>query len=57
MRERERLFGNIARHIDGVPEEIVARQIEHFRRADPAYAQGVARARGAAPNRRKAAAK
>ncbi|WP_144110112.1 catalase [Paraburkholderia sp. BCC1886] len=39
--ERERLFGNIARHIDGVPHEIVARQIEHFRRADPAYAEGV----------------
>ncbi|MDR5853622.1 catalase [Caballeronia sp. LZ062] len=38
---RERLFGNIARHIHGVPDEIVARQIEHFRRADPAYAQGV----------------
>jgi catalase len=39
--QRQRLFGNIARHIDGVPHEIVARQIEHFRRADPAYAQGV----------------
>jgi catalase len=37
----ERLFGNIARHIHGVPNDIVARQIEHFRRADPAYAQGV----------------
>jgi catalase len=24
-----------------VPEEIVARQIEHFRRIDPAYAEGV----------------
>ncbi|VXB53659.1 Catalase [Burkholderia sp. 8Y] len=40
--QRERLFGNIARHIHGVPNEIVTRQIEHFRRADPAYAQGVA---------------
>ena len=39
--QRERLFGNIARHIHGVPNDIVARQIEHFRRADPAYAQGV----------------
>ena len=39
--QRERLFGNIARHINGVPQEIVARQIEHFRRADPAYAEGV----------------
>ncbi|RAR61737.1 catalase [Paraburkholderia unamae] len=39
--QRERLFANIARHIEGVPQEIVERQIEHFRRADPAYAQGV----------------
>jgi catalase len=39
--QRERLFGNIARHINGVPQEIVARQIEHFRRIDPAYAEGV----------------
>ncbi|WP_322106689.1 catalase [Paraburkholderia sp. J41] len=39
--QRERLFGNIARHIAGVPAEIVQRQLEHFRRADPAYAQGV----------------
>jgi catalase len=42
--ERQRLFENIARHIDGVPEDIVARQLEHFRRADPAYAEGVAAA-------------
>jgi catalase len=39
--QRERLFANIARHIAGVPSDIVAAQIEHFRRADPAYAQGV----------------
>ncbi|WP_042262477.1 catalase [Paraburkholderia heleia] len=39
--QRERLFANIARHISGVPTEIVERQIEHFRRADAAYAQGV----------------
>lgn len=39
--QRERLFGNIARHINGVPQEIVDRQIGHFRRIDPAYAQGV----------------
>jgi catalase len=39
--QRERLFGNIARHINGVPQEIVARQVEHFRRIDPAYAEGV----------------
>ncbi|AET88203.1 MULTISPECIES: catalase [Caballeronia] len=39
--QRERFFGNIARHIHGVPNEIVARQVGHFRRIDPAYAQGV----------------
>jgi catalase len=39
--QRERLFANIARHINGVPDEIVALQVEHFRRADPAYAEGV----------------
>jgi catalase len=42
--QRERFFGNIARHIFGVPNEIVERQIEHFRRADPAYADGVIQA-------------
>jgi catalase len=39
--QRERFFGNIARHIHGVPNEIVARQVGHFRRIDAAYAQGV----------------
>jgi len=39
--QRERLFGNIARHINGVPQDIVARAVEHFRRIDPAYAEGV----------------
>ncbi|WP_321930639.1 catalase [Paraburkholderia guartelaensis] len=39
--QRERLFANIARQINGVPAEIVERQIEHFRCADPAYAEGV----------------
>jgi len=39
--QRERLFGNIARSIASVPPDIVANQIEHFRRADPAYAAGV----------------
>ncbi|SAL12240.1 catalase [Caballeronia humi] len=42
--QRQRFFGNIARHIYGVPDDIVARQIEHFRRADPAYAEGVVKA-------------
>jgi catalase len=39
--QRERFFGNIARHINGVPQEILACQLEHFRRIDPAYAEGV----------------
>ncbi len=42
--ERQRLFENIARHIDGVPAEIVARALEHFGRADEAYGLGVAAA-------------
>lgn len=42
--QRERLFGNIARSMASVPAEIVANQIEHFRRADPAYAAGVVEA-------------
>lgn len=40
--QRARLFDTIAGHIDGVPEVIVARQLEHFSRADPAYGAGVA---------------
>ncbi|MFP3607465.1 catalase-related domain-containing protein, partial [Paraburkholderia sp. SIMBA_053] len=39
--QRGRLFGNIARAIEGVPADIVARQVEHFRKIDPAYADGV----------------
>ena len=49
--QRARLFENIARHIHGVPEDIVARQLEHFTRADPDYGAGVA----AAIERRRAA--
>ena len=41
--QRERLFGNIGRHITGVPREIQLRQICHFFRADPAYGLGVAK--------------
>lgn len=43
---QQRLFENIARAMQGVPEEIIRRQIEHFRSADPAYGEGVARAVG-----------
>lgn len=45
--ERQRLFGNIARSMQTVPEDVVARQLEHFERADPAYAEGVRLAREA----------
>jgi len=39
--QRQRLFRNIAAAMQGVPRTIIDRQIEHFRRADPAYAAGV----------------
>ena len=42
--QRERLFRNIAAAMQGVPAEIIARQVAHFRRADPAYGAGVAAA-------------
>lgn len=40
---RERLMDNIARTMAGVPDAILRRQIGHFRKADPAYGEGVAR--------------
>lgn len=44
--QQQRLFGNIAAAMAGVPEEIVQRQLGHFHQADPAYAAGVAKALG-----------
>lgn len=44
--QKQQLFGNIARAMNGVPEEIKRRQIEHFRKADPAYGAGVEKALG-----------
>ncbi len=44
LEQRDRLCGNIARHMTGVPREIQLRQICHFFRADPAYGMGVAKA-------------
>ena len=46
--QRERLFGNIARHMKAgnTPEAIQLRQICHFFRANPAYGMGVAKALG-----------
>ena len=42
--QRHRLFRNIATAMDGVPQEIIDRQVAHFRKADPAYGEGVLRA-------------
>jgi catalase len=44
--ERERLAGNIAEAMQGVPEEIQRCQIGHFAKADPAYGASVARRLG-----------
>lgn len=44
--ERERLIDNIVDHMRGVRPDIQLRQIEHFRRADPAYGDGVAKGLG-----------
>jgi len=43
---RERLMDNIAEAMQGVPAEIVKRQVVHFYRADPAYGLGVAKRMG-----------
>ena len=39
---RQRLMDNIAAAMQGVPDEIVERQVLHFHRADPDYGAGVA---------------
>ena len=44
--EQGRLFKNIAAAMAGVPEEIVQRQLVHFHKADPRYAEGAAKALG-----------
>jgi len=45
--ERQRLHQAIAKAMQGVPKEIVERQLAHFAKADPAYAEGVRKALGA----------
>jgi catalase len=42
--QRHRLFHNIAAAMQGVPREIIDRQIAHFSKCDPAYGAGVAKA-------------
>jgi len=44
--QQQRLFKNIATAMVGVPEEIIQRQLRHFHKADPRYAEGVAKALG-----------
>jgi catalase len=43
---QQRLFGNIAEAMQGVPLDIVKRQIGHFYKADPQYGAGVAKRLG-----------
>lgn len=38
--QKKQLFDNIASAMQGVPDEIVRRQLEHFAKADAAYALG-----------------
>ncbi|MEN3930596.1 catalase [Microvirga sp. W0021] len=40
--QQDQLFSNIRDAMQGVPEEIIRRQIAHFSKADPAYGAGVA---------------
>ncbi|MEX2200958.1 MAG: catalase, partial [Dongiaceae bacterium] len=49
------LMDNIARTMQGVPEEIVLRQVAHFSKCDPAYGAGVATRMGVADKARTAA--
>ncbi len=42
--QQQRLFRNIAEAMEGVPTEIIERQLAHFDRADPAYGAGVRQA-------------
>jgi catalase len=44
--QKEQLFNNIKAAMDGVPLEIVKRQIVHFYKADPEYGIGVAACMG-----------
>jgi catalase len=42
--ERNRLHKAIAGAMQGVPKDIISRQLKHFEEADPAYARGVRKA-------------
>ena len=47
--QQKALFGNTARAMAGVPEEIQIRHIKNCAKADPAYGKGVAEALGIDP--------
>jgi catalase len=40
------LINNIAGAMEGVTDDVVQRQLQHFLKADPAYGQSVAKALG-----------
>ena len=42
--QKEQLFHNIASSMEGIPQMIIDRQLGHFEKADPDYAEGVKRA-------------
>ncbi len=46
--QKNRLFNNIAAAMQGVSDEIIERQLELFKKADPNYAAGVKKALQAA---------
>ena len=48
--QKKQLFDNIKAAMDGVPMDIVKRQVGHFYRADPEYGIGVASRLGLATN-------
>jgi len=47
--QQGRLMDNIAEAMDGVPQDIIIRQVEHFYKADPDYGIGVATRMGLTP--------
>jgi catalase len=44
--EQDRLMDTIAGAMDGVPDDILTRQIGYFRKADAAYGDGIAKRLG-----------
>jgi catalase len=53
--QKARLFSNIAEAMQGVPEFIVTRQLEHFKKVHADYAAGVKAALAALAKKAKAA--